>query len=375
MLRCREGLRELAAGFAAVSQCAALAFLTLWLPATPAAAVPPAQPLLLSPGSGSVVDGTTVRFEWITDPSADNYCILLATDAGFSQVLLDVCLGVVGSVNVGGFSDRGSAIYWTIEARRGTESSFSAPGLFVNGPSALPDTPVLISPLNGAVNPGTNVEFEWSAAARAADYVLQVAADAAFTDLLIDARVGPVTGVTGVGFPEDGAPLFWRVMAVNARGESPFSPANVFTIEPVTALPGAATQLLPTDGSNAPGTSIRFEWDAAPLASGYRFELAADPTFGPDSLLLTQILGTNRVFPVSGFADDGFTYYWRLTATNSIGEGPGVVQSFVNGPGLALAGANARRRIGGVQSDGEEILILAEPALGFADAVLRAEPR
>jgi len=238
----RQGSRSALPRFGTVLRGLLLAFLGAWLPSAPALAVPPSQPLLLSPGQGALVNGPTVLFQWTTDPAADNYCITLATDPGFTALLASGCLGRSGQVNVTELDDNGLPVFWRVQAFLGAESSLSETGQFVNGPSGIP---------------------------------------------------GPATG------------------------------------------------LLPAEGSNAPGAVVQFRWQPAPRAANYVLEVAGSPDFADANTFYRKNLGNVGGANLGGFpAIAGLRYYWRLTANNSAGTGPSLVQSFFNGPALSLAPAS-----------------------------------
>jgi hypothetical protein len=88
-----------------------------------------------------------------------------------------------------------------------------------------------VSPANEAKVGGTSITFTWSAAARANDYRLEVAADSGFTELVFGQWVGDALEATvpGSDLRVNGQVHFWRVAARNALGSSPFSSTWVFS--------------------------------------------------------------------------------------------------------------------------------------------------
>ena len=99
--------------------------------------------------------------------------------------------------------------------------------------TAAAGQPVLTSPANGATNVPVPPTFTWAAAAQAGTYSIQIATDAAFTNI-----VDQASGLTGTTYTAV-APLntntlhYWRVLASNACGASVYS--VVFSFRTVAA--------------------------------------------------------------------------------------------------------------------------------------------
>lgn len=100
--------------------------------------------------------------------------------------------------------------------------------------TAAPAAPVLTAPANGATNVAAQPTFTWNAVAQAASYDLEIATDAAFTNIVHSA-----SGLTGTSY--NGASLntstqyHWRVKANNTCGVGNWSAVFSFT---TVAAPG-----------------------------------------------------------------------------------------------------------------------------------------
>jgi PKD repeat protein len=291
----------------------------------------PATPTLSSPTNGSNVSGTTVSFNWNPAARAIDYYLQVARDAGFTNIVYGAWVGNYIGVNLSGFPDNGQTYYWRVAAWNslGT-SNYSATWSFVNGPSAPPAVPNLISPVNSANVSGTTISFGWSQAARAIDYYLQVATDEGFTNIIYGEWIGNYTGVNLSGFPDNGQTYYWRVAAWNSLGSSSYSSAWSFVNGP-SALPDIPTLSLPANSSNAGGTTITFQWNPAARAADYYLEIATDTGF--TDVVFGQWIGNYIGVDVTGFPDNGQTYYWRVTARNPLGQSPvSSAWSVINGP-------------------------------------------
>lgn len=101
--------------------------------------------------------------------------------------------------------------------------------------SAAPGAMDPVAPADGALNQDLRPDFQWTAATQADSYILQVATDDGFGNLVIDvvdiaenSFLSPIDLQSNTGH-------FWRVRAVNECGESSWSPIFSFT---TTSLPG-----------------------------------------------------------------------------------------------------------------------------------------
>ena len=100
--------------------------------------------------------------------------------------------------------------------------------------TASPGVPTLTAPANGASGTAANPTFSWTAVSQATSYILEIATDAGFTNIVHSAP-----GLTGTTY--NGASLdtsmtyYWRVRASNACGPGTNSAAFSFT---TVAAPG-----------------------------------------------------------------------------------------------------------------------------------------
>ncbi|GAB4177010.1 MAG: hypothetical protein Kow0020_12960 [Wenzhouxiangellaceae bacterium] len=106
--------------------------------------------------------------------------------------------------------------------------------------NAIPGTPALSTPANGAVNTPAQLTFSWQAAPQGLDYRLQVATDAGFGNLVHD----QTTRDTSVTLTlNTGTTYYWRVQVLNACGSS-VSAVRSFNTQPAPGdCPIGATTL------------------------------------------------------------------------------------------------------------------------------------
>ncbi|MEO6062759.1 MAG: trypsin-like peptidase domain-containing protein [Thermoflexales bacterium] len=102
----------------------------------------------------------------------------------------------------------------------------------------------LLSPAAGITGSSPAPVFSWTDAPATAFYGLQVAGDPGFASLAVSATTPLTTYVSNVVL-QYGMPYFWRVRAVNACGESAWSPALTFTTQITPAACGAEVTITP----------------------------------------------------------------------------------------------------------------------------------
>ena len=99
---------------------------------------------------------------------------------------------------------------------------------------ALPGLPVLSTPADGATNVSYQPTLSWSAAAQSSGFMVEIATDAAFSNIIESASVSG-TSYTVAGVLNSNSTYYWRVKAGNPCGDGAFSAPFSFTTEP---LPG-----------------------------------------------------------------------------------------------------------------------------------------
>ncbi|MDY0041958.1 MAG: CAP domain-containing protein, partial [Desulforhabdus sp.] len=106
-----------------------------------------------------------------------------------------------------------------------------------------------------------------------------------------------------------------------------------------TPVPGAPSLSSPANGATVSTTDITFSW-TTPTGSptAYHLQVSTSSTFSSTIYSNDSITGTSRT--LSGFPNDGTTYYWRVRAYNSSGWGPwSSTRSFINGSTASVPGA------------------------------------
>ena len=143
----------------------------------------------------------------------------------------------------------------TVQLSATLNSEFLFAALTVNAP-APPGTPSLLSPANQATV-AQPIAFDWTDAANAASYEIQIDDASTFTAPLIRSQTVTVSQVTITGLPAQ--QLWWRVRGLNSAGVAgSFSASRRFTAQAAPAAPTLTSLALNpttvTGGASSQGT-------------------------------------------------------------------------------------------------------------------------
>jgi protein-S-isoprenylcysteine O-methyltransferase Ste14 len=226
----------------------------------------------LQPQLASVTPHTPL-FTWNRVEGAEGYFVVIARDAGFTQI------ADIGYTNVPAYaprlangaplSDETTAYYWAVIPSANADGSgvaFDEPQ--ANSPqsfnkSSAPPSPM--EPANGAVV-STQPSFRWTAAENARNYRLQVAADPSFGNPLEDVTTDATAFTSTSTYPAD-TTLYWRVRANDWIGQGlNWSPVQRF----VRTLPAPA----PSSDNATGGEQIPvLDWSNVLGAIGYELHI------------------------------------------------------------------------------------------------------
>jgi len=233
---------------------------------------PVALPLLAAPSLDSVpavVDHLPLRFRV---EGGTPVRVQLAADAAFERIAADLHVDAGDEVKVPGLADGP----WHLRVRRigpeGLEGLDAVRALEVR---ARPEPPYLVEPPGGAKRMVGDVALRWTENPEAASYLVEVARDAAFTQMAW--RAADVHGTTAVFRPAGSAfgatdgVYFWRVESVRPDGRSgPLGETQAFVLRPVPRAP--------LGGLSPDGSVVELRWGGNP-DDRVRAELARDADF------------------------------------------------------------------------------------------------
>ncbi|HEY6193966.1 MAG TPA: fibronectin type III domain-containing protein [Candidatus Eisenbacteria bacterium] len=293
---------------------------------------PPPSPTLLSPANGATGVDPQATLSWTTSSSANNYRLQVATDAGFSSMVVDQQGFTAGSADSLGLAGN-TQYFWRVSAKNaGGPSPFSAPWSFSTGaaapppppppPPPAPAAPTLSSPADGAVDVAVNPTLGWNASTGADSYRVQVSTSSTFGTTVVD-QSGIAATSDAISGLAAGTQYFWRVNATNAGGTSAFSTAFSFTTAaaappppPPPAAPAPPTLSSPANGTTGVAVNPTLSWNASTGADSYRVQVSTSSTFGTTVVNQAGITATSDA--ITGLTA-GTQYFWRVNATNAGG--------------------------------------------------------
>ena len=187
----------------------------------------PNAPMLVSPSNNSQQIALSPTLTWKSMAFAQKYHLQVAKHNDFSNLLLEK-KDLADTLYTLADLDYGTIYYWRVAAVNSTGSSdFPTAWSFKTAPRVLA-APILVSPHQDAKTATIDVEFKWQAVDRAVSYHIELAMVPDFSTLVHDRSLITDTTVVIVSLQYSQI-YYWRVAAVNADGEGPFSNSRSFT--------------------------------------------------------------------------------------------------------------------------------------------------
>jgi len=276
-----------------------------------------AEVSLVSPAddAGSVPVAPT--FSWNPVDGSESYELEVATKRNMRQPVIAMSSIAGTSTLPADLLDENTTYYWRARAVDSQgPGPWSSVWAFKTG--NLPGTASLLQPANQSLGIDLTPEFSWSNASGAESYDLEVSTSPQFTSLSFT-----VPNIGGTQYePSSNLEVqtlyYWRVRASNSIGYGDFS--NISWFETVTASPSQVALSFPADGATGVETGLTFSWAAADAAESYRLEVSSTPGF--TTKLIDESGIANPSYSVGNPLTNGEMLYWRVRATNSLGDGP-----------------------------------------------------
>ncbi|MGE5499083.1 MAG: family 10 glycosylhydrolase [Syntrophothermus sp.] len=205
--------------------------------------------------------------------------------------------------------------YYVVTAldRYSNESAMSNV-LHMSLPDQVPQAPVLTSPVDYMADLGTSATLKWQSAPLAESYVLQIAKDSTFSNIVVNA---PEHKYLSFAFRSiaAGQTYFWRVKAAGQGGSSPYSQFMRFK----SGVPSKTVLLSPAHATTNVSLIPKFSWMKDPKAADYQFQISTASNMTSQIVLDTVL--TDTAFTMTRVLVLNKKHYWHVRARNSLGTG------------------------------------------------------
>jgi hypothetical protein len=270
----------------------------------------PTTPTLATPANDAVDVAQPVVLNWNDIAGISYYQVQVDTDSNFVAGVVDHHR----TISIDSVSElTGSTTYfWRVRASGCATSTWSSIYNFTTAVCNVPDAATLITPADGDSGLTQPITLDWSDAAGASSYRVQVDNDSDFSSTVLDNAVTPSTldilGLTA------GAKYYWRVRPYNGCGWGNWSDSSWFK---TCYAVGAPVLVTPVDGDTISSQPASFDWNNVATATKYQFQIDDTVSFvSPlmDGQMIASQFGTYDL-------SEGSRYYWRVRAYGTCGWG------------------------------------------------------
>ncbi len=286
-------------GFVSGSWSAAWNFKTALLPAVPQ---------LFFPADKVGNQNNDILFIWSGEKQNASYLIQLSTDSTFTNYFQSTQKTTSDtSINFYGLYNN-SLYFWRVKSYNvdNVGSNWSAVRTF----STKLSTPQIMQP--HGKDQDTALTFKWYSVAGADNYLFQVSLDKNFPDSLITVNKNLDTNEIELSPLKFNQIYYWRVLALNARGDS----SNWSAVMDIQIKLANPNLLIPQNNSINLDTAFSFSWDSVSSAVSYRLLIAEDSLF---TNIDVNSLYADRLVLISGLKHHQ-KYFWKVIPISSDGN-------------------------------------------------------
>jgi hypothetical protein len=277
----------------------------------------PSVPTLNFPSNGQVDVSLMPTLEWNASTNTNSYSLQLATDNGFSNLVVDQTGITNTSLVVPSNLLQDTQYFWRVNAtgNSGT-SAYSDTWSFTTLLPPLPP-PDLVTPADASTDVSLTPELDWSDVNEATSYSVQVSFLPDFSDLNVG-QTGLVNSNLSLtaGTLQEGVTYYWRANATDGNRVSDWS--TVFSFTTLITTLDLPVLLSPADGSmDLDPVSVVLDWTDITDATDYEMHLSETSDFSSFAAY-----GTSESQVSLDLLDITFgkQYFWKVKATNATKE-------------------------------------------------------
>jgi hypothetical protein len=281
------------------------------IPSSLAGLSAPSAPALSLPANGATGQATALTFSWTAAGGATSSALQVSLVSTFTTTVSSQT-GITGTTRAVTGLANATTYYWRADAANSVgTSAWSGIWNFTTS-VAVPAAPVLALPANNATGQATALTLSWTAATGATSYSVQVSLASTFATTVANQTAITATSVAESGLA-GGTTYYWRADAANGAGTGAWSSVWHFA---TLAAPAAPVLSLPANGATNQAAALTVSWNASTGATTYAVQVSTVSTFA--SFFTNQTGLAVADAPLAGLTY-GSTYYWRASATNTVG--------------------------------------------------------
>lgn len=284
--------------------------------------LPPFTPTIVSP-IGSQPMGTQPVLTWNQSATGDpdGYDIQLATDTGFTDLIVDTDVTDT-TYATSGLEDL-TYYYWRVRAyNSGGNSAWTGRMPFI---MSIPSRPMTDYPEDGATGIALSDTLRWTKSDGSTMYTVKLSTTGNFTapdlHMTVTDTFLALEAITVGGFPANVEPSTtyeWTVQGNHSTGTSEVSDTASFTTEEKQiTIPSRPMTVYPTNGAINIALSDTLRWTKSENSTQYNVKLSKTENFENPDISCTI---TDTFLTLESIMDDidpNTTYQWIVQANNS----------------------------------------------------------
>ncbi|RPI18213.1 MAG: T9SS C-terminal target domain-containing protein [Ignavibacteriae bacterium] len=280
---------------------------------------PPAVPNLTAPPNNAQNVSLTPLMKWDTAANSQSYQLQVSTDSSFGTTVFDTTgiLNIQHTIRTG-LLNNNIVYYWRVRGFNNVGFGGWSSTWKFKTVVAIPLAPMLLLPVNGAINIPLSPYFDWDSTSPAAYYRLQISFDSSFVTAEPD-----INGITNSNLQltavlRNNALYYWRVSTTNAAGTGPWSLPNKFST--VITIPPPPLLVIPINNAQNVSLTPLLDWRDDISVINYQLQVSTDSLFTSPVVDNSTINVSQYTIP-NNTLNNNTKYYWHVRTTNSLGTG------------------------------------------------------